>query len=140
MREIARAAWSGLAGRLARFGAVGLLATGATFVVYRTLLALSLHHLLVGVVTWSVGLAIAFVGNRRFTFGRSGPVRRGETAWFLVGYALQLVVGLIGFEVTLGVLGWPPTAAYVAVLVPTAATSFLFMQAVTFGRPTGATA
>jgi putative flippase GtrA len=118
--------------RLVRFGLVGLTSTIATFVLYRTLLLCGVGTMTTVFVTWAAGLFIAFRGNKRLTFDVRTRVSSRELVSFFIGYGLQLIIGILGFTLTLDYWRLPPSLAYIVVLIPTAVVSFLFMQLITF--------
>ena len=120
--------------RLATFGAVGIVSTLVSFVVYRGGLLAGLPYPLAVTGGWAAGLLVAFGGNRRATFGRVGRLERREVLGFVSAYGLQLAYSLVGYWITLDVLGLPPTLAFVLVLVPAAGISYAAMHLLAF-RP-----
>ncbi|WP_067603512.1 GtrA family protein [Nocardiopsis listeri] len=99
---------AGLAAEVGKFGSVGALAYVVQLAVTNLVWGLSDLPLLVGqVVGTSCAIAVAFVGNRFWTFrdrARTGYGR--ETFLFLVmnGVGMLIQVGCLGFAVY--VLGW----------------------------------
>lgn len=99
---------AGLAAEVGKFGSVGALAYVVQLAVTNLVWGLSDLPLLVGqVVGTSCAIAVAFVGNRFWTFrdrARTGYGR--ETLLFLVmnGVGMLIQVGCLGFAVY--VLGW----------------------------------
>jgi putative flippase GtrA len=120
--------------RLLRFVMTGGLTTAVAYVTWMLLLNVVTYPFATA-LAWIVAVAIGFVVNRRFTFGIAGPERRAaDFGLFLVGALGQLVIGEVGYYVTIGRLGMAPTGAFLINLVLNTTFSFLFLNFVTFRR------
>lgn len=74
--------------RLVRFGAAGLVTTGATYLLYAGLLGAGLHYNLALVGEYTAGILLGFHLNRSWTFrdrrGLSRPLARYAAAYGVV--------------------------------------------------------
>jgi putative flippase GtrA len=120
--------------RVLRFIMTGGLTTAVAYVSWMLLLNV-MSYPIATALAWMVAVALGFVVNRRFTFGIAGPERRAaDFGLFLIGALGQLVIGEVGYYVTLGRLGMAPTWAFLINLVLNTTFSFLFLNFVTFRR------
>jgi putative flippase GtrA len=124
----------GLARHLLRFGLVGSMTTGLSYVMFVGLIGLHVHYLLASAAGWIASIGVGFYLNKRFTFGVGAGASVRQIGKYLFGYGLQLAVGSCGYAILMGRLGLTPTLAFLVNLIATAATSFLFMRFVVF-RP-----
>ena len=121
-----------LPGRLVRFGLVGALVTAVSYVVFIGLQRVGVHYLVAGTAGWACGTGLSFVLNKSFTFAIRRATTWREVALFLLGYALQLCLGLAAYAVLISGLGMTPSAAFATNLALTATVSFTFMQLAVF--------
>ncbi len=122
--------------QLLRFGAVGVSNAAISFLAFHGCLLL-LREMSAGpgiaqVAGYAAGTAWSFFLNRTFTFRASGMVSRQALRFVLLQAALALASG---FFVWLGVtvLGWAPTPAWVAVMVPVTVINFVLCKLWVFG-------
>lgn len=119
---------------LAAFGGVGAASTIVSFAAYRGMLLIGAHYVLAVSLAWGSALIVSFVGNRRLTFGVTSALRAREVAWFALIYGGQLAYSLVAYWLLLDVLALPPTVAFVLVMLPGSAMTFLGMRFLSF-RP-----
>ena len=92
--------------QILRYGIVGLASNGLGYLAYLALTALGLPPKLTMTGLYATATAIAFFGNRRFTFGDGGRI--GPAALrFLAVYAVGWVVNLLILIVFVDRLGHP---------------------------------
>lgn len=81
-----------LANQMARFGAVGLINTAATFaVIYGLMLFTSCSPELANFVGYGTGFAISFVLNKKWTFAHTGHSRDALPRYVALGAGSYLV-------------------------------------------------
>ena len=124
-----------LAVRLFRFALVGSVVTAASYVVFTGLVGLGLHYLAAATAGWACGTGLSFVLNKRFTFAVRRAATWSDGALFLLGYGVQLGLGLVAYAILISGLGLSPTAAFVTNLALTSTVSFAFMQLAVFRSP-----
>lgn len=94
--------------QILRYGMVGLASNGVGYLAYLGLTALGLPPKLTMTGLYVTATAIAFFGNRSFTFGdggRIGPAALRFIAVYALGWAVNLAI-LIGFVDYLGQPHW----------------------------------
>ena len=121
-----------LAGRIARFGIVGASLTLLNYVIYWTGLRAGVHYLAAAALGWGAGVVASYFANKSFTFGRGRSFVWREFAALVVGYVLQLVLGLAGLALLVEMAGFGKIAAYWINLAAMAVFSFVYMQVAVF--------
>lgn len=94
--------------QILRYGIVGLASNGLGYLAYLALTAFGLPPKLTMTGLYATATAIAFFGNRRFTFGdggRIGPAALRFIAVYAVGWVVNLLI-LIVFADQLGHPHW----------------------------------
>lgn len=76
---------------IARFASVGVINTLVDFGIYVVLYAVGVPVIVANTISTSAGMAVSFVGNRRFVFGRTNN-RRREILLFVVVCGLGIWV------------------------------------------------
>ena len=115
-------------GGLLRFGGVGVIATLAYVVAYSVLqLALSVEAVFASALAYGVGMAVSWLGQSRWTFGRE-TVTRSSLPKFVGLSLLGLIVATVAVWVARDVLGIAPVwgAVVTCGLIPLA--SFAVMN------------
>jgi len=121
---------------LARFLVVGACTVGTDFVVYRALLLLEVPTVAAKTTSFIVATMLAYVLNRRWTFGAEGD--RRTVAAFVALYACTLVANVTVNSLVLRLLDGVPARVEIAFLVAQAVSTtinFLVMRHVIFTRP-----
>jgi putative flippase GtrA len=122
-------------GELARFGAVGLLANVALYLLYLAGTGLGLGHKLAMTLAWCIGTLQGFVLNRNWTFRSRAPARAALARYwtaYLAAYALNL--GLLILLVDRA--GWPHQAVQGVLIVVIALLLYLAQKFWVFREPT----
>jgi putative flippase GtrA len=120
---------------LLRYGLVGLASNGLGYLAYLALTATGLPPKVTMTALYLTATAIAFVGNRRFTFddnGRIGPAALRFGVVYLVGWLLNLSL-LVVFVDHLGQPHWLVQGAAILIV---AAVLFLLQRRFVFRNPT----
>jgi putative flippase GtrA len=112
----------------------GGLTTAVAYVTWILLLKI-VSYPIATALAWLLAVGFGFVVNRRYTFGISGPEKRAvDSSLFLVGALGQLLIGEVGYYVTIGRLGMAPSLAFLINLVLNTSFGFVFHNFVTFRR------
>jgi putative flippase GtrA len=119
---------------LLRFGLVGALTTGLSFVLFTGLTGLGAHYLAASALAWLAAMLVSFALNKRFTFSLRTPASARETASFVGGSLLQLLMASLGYALLIDGAGLSPSLAFAINLCLVAASSFAFMRLVVFHR------
>jgi putative flippase GtrA len=127
-------------GKLGRFGVVGIVVTAFNYLLYVTMISFGFHYLVPTTIGWFLGLVVAFVGNKYWTFGRRSRTSAREAGRFIFAYLLQLVFGSCTLLMMIDALGLDPNPAYFINLALTAGFSFLFLDRFVFPSPATTTA
>ncbi|MFF2621519.1 GtrA family protein [Oerskovia jenensis] len=124
---------------IARFASVGVVNTLVDFVIYVVLFAVGVPVVVANAISTTAGMAVSFVGNRRFVFGRTDD-RRREILLFVVVcglgiWVIQPVMILLVGEALSRTLDLPDvvvgaTAKGVAILVAAVWNYFLYSRLV----------
>jgi putative flippase GtrA len=108
--------------QIGRFGLTGIVNTVVGYGVILLCLSIGIGDYLANAIGYGTGFLLSFALNRRFTFGLSGQVQKGEVARFAVAltlaYAVNLVVLTVGrafFGEGYALVQLPALAAYTAV-------------------------
>lgn len=108
--------------QIGRFGLTGIVNTVVGYGVILLCLSIGIGDYLANAIGYGIGFLLSFALNRRFTFGLSGQVQKGEVARFAVAltlaYAVNLVVLTVGrafFGEGYALVQLPALAAYTAV-------------------------
>lgn len=120
------------AGRVVRFGIVGLVLTLLNYAVFMLGLRSGLHYLVAATFGWAASVAVSYFLNKSFTFAAGRTFVWDEFGRLIFGYVLQLGLGLTGLYLLIDGLGISEVPAYWLNLAAMAAFSFLFMQKVVF--------
>jgi putative flippase GtrA len=122
-----------MTGRVIRFLVAGSLMTLLAYAMFIGAIWVGLGYRLANPISWAGGVAVGAATNRWFTFRTESPWARWLPL-YIAGALLQLGVSALGYEVLIGILGLPPTPAFIINTGFTAATNFLFLNFVAF-RP-----
>ncbi|MEM9465423.1 MAG: GtrA family protein [Actinomycetota bacterium] len=117
--------------RFARYGAVGAATTIALYLVYLVLLAAGVAPVTAAGICYLPGVALSYVGNRRFTFD-SNESHRSDLPKFLGAYAAGLVSTLVTVTVMLRWLG--PELAQLVNIVVTPIVIYTSLRLLRFGQ------
>ena len=117
--------------RFARYGAVGAATTILLYLVYLLLLAVGIAPVVAAGICYLPGVALSYVGNRRFTFA-SNESHRDDLAKFLGAYAAGLVSTLVTVTVMLRWLG--PELAQLVNIVITPIVIYTSLRLLRFGE------
>jgi putative flippase GtrA len=118
--------------RFMRYGVVGATSTALLYVVFLALVEASIDPVVAAGACYPPGVALSYLGNRRFTFA-SQQTHRSDLPRFLIAYGA-------GFISTLGVLAtaliWmAPALAQLVNIAVTPIVIYSTMRLVGFGRP-----
>lgn len=120
--------------RLAAFLTTGAVATAITFAIF-ILLEPHVGWLPAAAAAWAPSVIVAFLLNRRFTFGIKDRARiEQQFGLYLAGAFSQLGLSFAGYFVLMDVLHFAATPAFFINLVFTTAFSFGYMSLVAFAR------
>ncbi|RBY77833.1 GtrA family protein [Geodermatophilus sp. TF02-6] len=127
----------GLLGQLVRFVAVGLLGAVVDLSVYLLGLHAGLPTYLARAVSFVCGTTVAYVLNRRWSFGVEGSPRRAAAFVLLYGTTFVVVLGVNAAALALlPRTPWTTTAAWVVSQGVGTAVNFVVLRLVVF-RPGG---
>jgi putative flippase GtrA len=120
--------------RIAAFLTTGAVATTISYVIF-ILLEPLVGWLPAAGAAWGPSVIIAFLMNRRLTFGIKGRARiERQFGLHLAGALSQLALSLAGYFLLIDVLRLSLTPAFFINLVFTTAFSYAFMSIFTFAR------
>jgi len=114
-----------------RYGAVGLLANGAVYVVFLLLVALGLHPVASSALCYCLGIALSYALNRTWTF-RSEAGHGRDAPRFLLAYAAGLLFSVACISLLL--IRFPPAVAQLATIGLTAIIIYSLLKILRFGR------
>jgi putative flippase GtrA len=120
--------------RILAFLATGLVATAISYAIFIPLEP-RLGWLPAAGAAWAPSVIVAFLLNRRLTFGIRGRARiERQFGLYAVGAFSQLGLSFAGYFVLIEVLGLAAAPAFFTNLILTTAFSYAFMSLVTFAR------
>lgn len=119
---------------LLRYGIVGLASNGAGYLAYLGLTAVGLPPKLSMTALYATATAIAFFGNRRFTFGDDGRIGPAALRFALV-YLTGWVVNLCLLLVFVDHLGHPHWLVQGIAILVVAAMLFVLQRRFVFRHP-----
>lgn len=120
--------------RVAAFLLTGAVATAISYAIF---IPLEPHvgWMAAAVTAWAPSVVVAFLMNRRFTFGIRGSARlERQFGLYVAGAISQLILSFASYFVLIDVIGLAATPAFVGNLVFTTSFSYAFMSLVTFSR------
>lgn len=120
--------------RVAAFVLTGAVATAISYSIF---IPLEPHAgwMAAAVMAWAPSVVVAFLMNRRFTFGIRGSARlERQFGLYVAGAVSQLILSFAGYFVLMDVVGFAATPAFIVNLIFTTAFSYAFMSLVTFAR------
>lgn len=104
--------------QIGRFGLTGIVNTVVGYGVILLCLSIGIGDYLANAIGYGTGFLLSFALNRRFTFGLSGQVQKGEVARFAVALTLAFAVNLVVLTVGRAFFG----EGYALVQLPALAT------------------
>ena len=117
---------------LVRFGVVGLINTVLVYAAFSLLMRHHMHSAVACCGSWCCGLASSYVLNRLYAFRARGRIARREVATFILGYVLQLGLGILVYALLIDRLGMRYPVAFAINLVLASAFSYTFMDRLVF--------
>lgn len=126
--------------RIAAFLTTGAVATAISYAIFIPL-APQVGWLPAAAAAWAPSVIVAFLMNRRFTFGIRERTRiERQFGLYLAGALSQLGLSFAGYFVLMDVMRLAATPAFFINLTFTTAFSYAFMSLVTFARRSQSTA
>ncbi len=120
--------------RFARYGAVGAASTVTLYLVYLGLLAVGVAPVVGAAICYLPGVALSYLGNRRFTF-QSEERHRRDLPKFAGAYAAGLVSTLATLTVMLRWLD--PELAQLVNVIATPIVIYTSLRVLRFGQQEG---
>lgn len=92
------------AGRLGRYGIVGLATNGAVYVSFLGMIRAGVKPVLASGICYGLGLSLSYIINRRWTF-RSSNEHQRDLPRFIISYSVGLIVTLMSITLLVRVMG-----------------------------------
>lgn len=116
-----------------RFVVVGLATTAISYVSFSTMIKSGAYYEVASIGSWACASVLGFFLHRSITFKfRREESGLGRFSVFAIGSIAQLLVGMAGYWLLIGVIGLGSDAAFLLNLIVTTTFSFLFMRFVVF--------
>lgn len=120
--------------RFGTFVVAGLVATAVSYAVFIPL-APRIGWLPAALTAWVPAVTVAFLLNRRLTFGIRGKERlKRQFGLYVLGALAQLGMSLVGYFVLIDLIGLGASLAFFINLAITTTFSYAFMSLVTFRK------
>lgn len=118
--------------QMVRYGAVGLISTAINYTAFILGITAGWHYLVAATGAAIITALAGYVLHRGFTFRVPRPANPREFASFACVFALQYVLGMLGYVLTIGLLGISPTLAFIVVSGFVAVAAFTALKYGTF--------
>jgi putative flippase GtrA len=114
-------------GQLIRYGIVGVLSNVVAYLLYIGITTAGMEHKLAMTLVYALGMAQAFLFNKRWTFGHDGALK-SAFARYCASYAFGYVVNLSVLYLLVDCLGYAHQVVQGAMICVLAAMLFLLQK------------